>query len=88
MAVLRDDADRSERRCGTEDGSDIVRVRDLIEHEQHGAFGRFGKDIVEPDVLERFDLDHHPLVRRVVRNETAEVGDVGQRDLHLLAEIA
>ena len=78
MAILGDDADRPERRGGAEDRADIMRVGDLVEHQQGGAFGRVGEDVAEPDVLERRNLDHHALVRRVVGHQPAEIGDVGE----------
>ena len=40
--------------------------------------GALGEHVAEPHVLERLDLDHHALVRRVVGNQPAEVGDVGE----------
>ena len=74
MAVLGDDSDRSERRGRAQDRADIVRIGDLVEHQQNGALAAPRQEFVEPDVLERLDLDHHALVRRVVRHQPAEVG--------------
>ena len=88
MAVLRDDPDRPERRGGAQDGADIMRVGDLVEDEQDCAVRGVAKNFVQPDILERFDFDDHALMRSVVRNEPAEVGRFGKRDLHVLREIA
>ena len=74
MAVLGDDADRAERGGRAQDRADIVRVGDLVEHQQDRALRRLVEQLVEPHVFERLDLDHHALVRRVVRHQPAEVG--------------
>ena len=87
MAVLGDDPDRSEGRGRAQDRADIMRVGDLVEDEQHGAFRRVAEHVVEPDILERLDLDHHALVRRVVRHQPAEVGDVGEGHRNVLGEL-
>ena len=49
--------------------------------------GALGEHVVEPHVLERLDLDHHALVRRVVRHQPAEVGDVGERHRDVLGKL-
>jgi hypothetical protein len=36
------------------------------------------EQVAEPDVGERIDLDHQPLMRRVVRHQPAEIGDIGK----------
>ena len=87
MPVLGDDPDRSERRGRAQDRADVMRVGDLVEDQQHGALSRAAQDLVEPDFLERLGLDDHALVRRVARDQAAEVGDVGQRHRNLLGEL-
>ena len=64
-----------------------MRVGDLVEDQQNGALRSLGEDAVEPDILERLDLDDHALVRRIVGDQPAEVGDVGQRDRHVLGKL-
>ena len=71
MAVLRDDPDRTESSGRPQYGPDIVRVGNLVENEKDGALGRAGENVAQPDFLERFDFDHHPLVRRVMRHQPA-----------------
>ena len=39
--------------------------------------GGVGKQVAEPDVLERLDLDHNALVRRVVGYQPAKVRRFG-----------
>ena len=57
MPVLGDDSDCTERGSRPQDRSDIVRIGDLVEHQQHRLFVRAREDIVQPDVLERLNLD-------------------------------
>ena len=38
------------------------------------------EQVAEPHVLQRIDLGHQPLVRRVAGHQPAEVGDVGKGD--------
>src|SRR5947209_1922179 len=64
VTVLGDDADRSEGRRRAQDRADVMRVGDLIEHEQHRAFVRAGQDLVQPDFFERFDFDDDTLMWR------------------------
>src|SRR6476660_4524545 len=87
MAVLGDNTDRSESRRGAQDRSDIVRVGDLVEDEQHSLFASAAQKPIEPCVLERLDLDDHALVWRVMRNQPAEVGNVRQRDRYVLGKL-
>ena len=86
MAVLRDDTDGSECRRRTQDSANIMRVRHLVEHEQDGPLGRLVEDVFKPDFFERLGFYNHALVRSIVRDEAAEVGDVGQRDGQLFGE--
>jgi len=85
--VLGDDADRAERGGGAEDRADIVRVGNLIEHQQDGTFGGLGQQVAEPQIVERLDLDHHALVRRVGRDHAAEVGAFGPHHHQILGEV-
>ncbi len=86
MAVLGDDPDGSERRRRAQDRADIVRVGDLVENQEQGALAGVAEDIAKPDVFKRLDFDDHPLVRRIVRDQPAEVGHVGERYRNLLRE--
>ena len=86
VAVLRDDSDRPERRGRAQDRADIMRIGDLVEHQQDRAIAGLAEHVAKPDVLQRLDLDDHALMRRVVRDQPAEVGDVGQGDRDFLRE--
>ena len=80
MTVLGDNAERAERGRRAQDRADIVRIGDLVEHEQNRPFARALEHIVEPHFLERLGFDHHALVRRVVGNQSAEICDFGERN--------
>ena len=81
VAVLRDDAERIERRRRAQDRADIVRIGHLIEHQQRPAVLRaLLEQIAEPDILERLDLGDDALMRRVAGHQPAEIGDVGIDD--------
>ena len=41
------------------------------------------QDLIEPYIRQCLDLDHNTLMWRVARNQPAEIGNVGQGDLHL-----
>ena len=94
MAVLRDDADRPERRRRAQDRTHVVRIGHLIEDQKHRPFRRVRQKLVEPGVLQRLDFDHHALVRGVRRNEATEVRRLGDghrdvlRELHELRRLA
>ncbi len=83
MTVLGDDPDRAERGRRAQDRADIMRVGDLVEHQQDGASGGLAQQAVEPDIVERLDLDHHALVRRIVGNQPAKIGRLGERYGHI-----
>src|SRR4051812_42054792 len=87
MAVLGDDSGRSERGGRAQDRADIMRIGDLVEDEQDRAIERASEDPVEPDVVEGLNLDYQPLVRRVMRNQPPEVGDVRKRYRNVLWEL-
>ena len=87
MAVLRDDPDRAERRRRAQDRADIMRIGDLVEHQQHPALRGFGQQVAEPHVLEWLDLDHYALVRRVGGDHPAEIGHLGAHHDEVLGEI-
>ena len=58
-----------------------MRVGDLIEDHQRAAVSLAGtQDVAEIGVLQRLDLEHDPLVRRVGRDKPAEVGGVAVLD--------
>ncbi len=79
VAVLRDDRRRIERRRRAQHRADIVRIGDLVEDNERTLALRihlFLQQVAEMDILERVDLDHQPLMRRVARDESREVGDV------------
>ena len=80
VPVLRDDAERVERGGRAQDGADIVRVRDLIEHQQRPAVRRLVEQVGEQDVVQTLDLRDHALMRRVARHQPAEIGGVGEGD--------
>ena len=87
MTVLGDDPDCSERRGRAQDGADIVRIGDLVEDQQQRFFGRIGEQVGKPDILERLDLDHHALVRRIGGNQAAEVGGFGHDHRGILRKL-
>ena len=64
-----------------------MRIGDLVEHQQHGRLRSIGQQVVEPDLLERLDLDDHALVWRVARHKPAEIGDIRQGDGKILGKL-
>ncbi len=60
MAVLHDDAARAEGQGRAEDGADVLRVRQLIQHNDD-AFSRFGQ-VFQIHAFQRLDLEGHALV--------------------------
>jgi len=56
VAVLRHDAERIERCAAAQHRADIVRIGDLVEDQQHGALGRVGQQVAEPDVIVVSDM--------------------------------
>ncbi len=84
MAVLCDDAKRIERGGRAQDGADIVRIGDLIEHDDRPARGfvalAFLQQIAQPDVVERLDFRDNALVGRVARHHPAQVSHIGIDD--------
>jgi len=80
VPVLRDHAQGVERRRGAQDRADIVRIGDLIEDEQRAMILRLIEEVGEEKIFEPLDLDDDALVRRVARDEAAEIGDVGESE--------
>ena len=80
VTILRDDRGRIERRRRAQHRTDIVRIGDLIEDDQRALAVRVNlllQQIAEKHVVERVDFDHQSLMRRVARNESRKVGDLG-----------
>ena len=80
VPVLGDQAERVEGRRRAQDRADIVRIGDLVEHDQGPPVLGPVEQIGEQDVVEPLDLGDHALVRRVARHQPAEIGDVGIGD--------
>jgi hypothetical protein len=78
VAAALDNPDRSERSCGTQDRADIMRVGNLVEHQQDRALGRIAQQIAQPHILQRLDFDDDALVRRIPGHQPGEVGDIGK----------
>ena len=87
MAILGYDPDRTERGGGTQDRSDIVRIGDLVEDEQHSTIWRLRQHVSQPNILQRLDLDHYPLMRRVMRHHPSEIRRFGHDDRHFRREL-
>ena len=84
VAVLGDEAERAERRRRAQDRADVVRIGDLVEHDQRARVVlALREEVGEPHVLERLDLGDDALVRGIGGDELSQVGDVGvgHRDL-------
>ena len=60
-----------------EDGADIVRIGDLVEHQQGSAVLRLVEEIGEPDVGQPLHVGDNALVRRITGHEPAQIGGVG-----------
>ena len=81
MPVLRDDAQRVERRRRPQDRADIMRVRHLVQHQDRAlVVAPLFQHFVQPDIVQRFDFGDDALMRRVRRDHPAHVGDVGIDD--------
>ena len=80
VAVLGDDAERVERGGRAQDRADIVRIGDLVEHQQRPAVLGLVEQVGEQHIGQLLDLGDDALVRRVARHQPAEVGDVGVGD--------
>jgi hypothetical protein len=87
MTILCNDADRPERCRRTQDRADIVRVGHLVEDEKHCTVGSVRQQIIDPDFLERLNLDDDSLMRSVIRYEAAKIGSFGKRNRDLLREL-
>ena len=87
MPILCYNADCAKGGGGPQDGTHIVRVRDLVEDQQDGFLRSSGQQVVEPMVIQRLDFDHHPLMRRIVRHQPAKVGDVCERHGDILGKL-
>src|SRR5438067_8703078 len=87
VAVLGDDPDCAECGGGAQDGADIVRIRNLVEHEQDRAFAYTLEKVVEPHFIERLGFDDHALVRRIIGDQSAEICDVGERNWEVRREL-
>ena len=56
-----------------------MRIGHLVEHHD-GAIGLAVQHLVEMNIVERFALEHQALVRRVMRDQPAKIGNVGVFD--------
>jgi hypothetical protein len=83
---LRHQRHRVERRGRPQYRPDIVWIGDLVEHDDRAA--RVAVDhVAEMQLVEREAFEHEALVRRIARDEPAEVGDLGvfERKVRLAA---
>lgn len=87
MTILGDDSDSSEGSSRSQDCSNVMRIRHLVEDKQDGPIRRIRQNVVEPRFIERLDLDHDALVRSIVRHEAAEVGRFRKGDRDILREL-
>ena len=58
-----------------------MRIGDLVEHDQRAVAGVFAQDIAKIGAVERLDLQHQALVRRVGGNQPAQVRIVAVLDV-------
>jgi hypothetical protein len=76
VAVLRDQRGGIERRGGAQDRTEVMRIGHLVENDDR-AVGVALEHVGQVHLVERQAFEHQPLVRRVARDESGEVGAVG-----------
>src|SRR5881275_608250 len=65
----------------------VIEVAPLEEIWLDELLSAAGEQLIQPNLFERRNLDYHALVRRIIGNQAAKVGDVGKRDRDVLREL-